>query len=70
MPARAQLTNPLSHSPPSLHCPQFLVTITYKDLTPGGEGGTQERADADTVVSEDSDAVFSLRVCAGRRIAD
>src|SRR5215510_3570218 len=33
-------------------------------------GGTQGFADADTVVSEDSDAVFPWRVCAWRCIAD
>ena len=34
------------------------------------EGGIQGLADADTVVSEDSDAVFPLRVCAWGCIAD
>ena len=33
-------------------------------------GGTQRLADADTVVSEDSDAVFPLRVCAWRCVTD
>ena len=33
-------------------------------------GGTQGLANADTVVSEDSDAVFPLRVCAWRCVAD
>ena len=35
-----------------------------------GWGGTQGLADADTVVSEDSDAVFPLRVWAWRGIVD